>query len=242
MGAVKKEAAPEPTPLPAGLEADDEKSVQSDAWARILLLGAAKTGKSTCVTSTAPAPRLVLNCDGRDALVGAATFGGKFTSVQVDSLNSWRKAVRYAVKAAENGEYQTICVDTVTLLADTLLDELKSQYDGYELWGQLQDELVGGIRDLRSAEAHLVVVAHPLPNDNPLVGILPSIPGKSASKIPAMLSDWVWFELDAKTEPPRRAFLVGAQKSWGHGGRNIKKSVSMDADVAELITELGLKP
>lgn len=227
--------------IPNSLQVYDAERTEMEGWSRILLMGAAKSGKTCACTLTAPKPVLVMNCDGPSALVGAAALGAKFRAVDVSGVRQWRDAVRWACDLASDEQVQTIVVDTLTLLADSVVEDLARSLKGFDLWGKVKDELMGGVRDLRNAEAHLIVTAHAMPEDS-LVGVLPAIPGKAGSRIPAMLHDWIWLDVDTSTSPPERKFLVGPQKSWNHGARNAKRSVAIEADLGILFDELGIKP
>lgn len=227
----------------AQLDVYNEADVHSDAWGRVLILGDAKAGKTTCVALTAPRPILFINCDGdKSALTGAAHLGARFRAVDVIDERTWSRAIDFALDEAKHERVATIVVDTLTLLADSLVDSLRQHMSGHDLWRKFLETMTGGIRDLKTARAHLVVIAHAAASGNELVGLLPAVPGKSASRIPAMLADWVWLDLDMKTKPLMRSFLVGPQKSWSHGCRNARRTATIDADVSLLFEELGIQP
>lgn len=232
--------------LPKSLQLYDQTATE-EAWARILVLGAAKTGKTTSILTTAPGPIFVLNCDDAEKNASALNFakqqGAEFSAVNVRTIRQWHDAVSYAVELSKAEKIQTCVLDTITLLAQSLLNELKQEEweDRRQMWGEFGDELQMGFRELCRVDCHLFIVAHPLPHDDGLLGILPAIPGKSAAYIPAEIADWIWFDYDPKLKPVR-AFLVGPQKSWSHGARNAKRSVRISANATELIEELGMTP
>lgn len=228
--------------VPKSLQLYDQAGTKAEAWARILMLGAAKAGKSVTCALTSPRPIFVINCDGNSALVGAAALDAKYTAVDVSTAQQWVDAIECACNLAAAGEVQTIVVDTLTLLADALVDDFSRTMDGFDLWGAVKEHLVGGIRDLKQVDAHLIVTAHAIANESSLVGVLPAIPGKAGTRIPAMLHDWVWLDLDSRSEPAQRRFFVGPQKNWNHGARNAKRSVAINANVSELLVELGIEP
>jgi hypothetical protein len=228
--------------VPKSLQLYDAEGTKADSWARILMLGPAKAGKTVACALTSPKPVFVINCDGEHALIGAAALAAEYSAVDVTTGQQWMDAIGYATSLAAEGKVQTIVVDTLTLLADNLVDDFSRTMSGFDLWGAVKEYLVGGVRDLKQAEAHLIVTAHALANEDSIVGVLPAIPGKAGTRIPAMLHDWVWLDIDTKTEPAERRFLVGPQKNWNHGARNAKRSISIKADVIELFKELGIEP
>ena len=130
-----------------------------------------------------------------------------------------------------------------SLLVDTLIEDLSARFDGWDLWRELTNIVSKGFNELRDAEAHLIVVAHAIHDDNEMVGILPAISGKQIrTKLPAKLHDWIWFDFDGTRKGTERAFFLGPQKSWTHSGRNIRKCVVIKADVCALFEELGIEP
>jgi hypothetical protein len=213
--------------------------VQASAFARILLLGPAKAGKSTAC-ATAPSP-LVINCDGQGALKGAARLGGKFLAIDAYSRATWKAAIRQAVGWATEEKCRTIVVDSVTLLQDNLLDEIGQSFSGFEKWGELARELVGGLKILLKAPAHLIVTAHMMADSDNIAGIVPVLSGQSKTRIPALLDDWVL--LETLTEPTvKRQFLVGPQKNWTASGRNVRRSCAVEPTIPALFAELGIRP
>lgn len=229
-------------PPPKGLKVYNEKDTQADAWARILLMGPAKGGKTVVCARTAPGPVCIINCDGEHALQPAAAFKARYIALDAVDARSWNQAVQYACKLADLEKVSTIVVDTITLLADTIVEDLGERFEGFDLWREVLDYLVGGIRDLKRANAHLIVIAHAIANENSIEGVLPAIPGKAATRIPAMLHDWIWLDLDMKKDPPQRQFLVGPQKNWNHGARNARRTTIVPDNIVELLEELGIDP
>lgn len=228
---------------PAGMHIYGPEDTEADAWGRILLMGPAKGGKTTACLKTSPVPVFMINCDGKGALVGARQQGAKdYYAVDVHSAEQWNRAVVYACKLATQEKISTIIVDPLTTLYDTILDDLKGSFSGFDLWANVLDYMVGGIRDLRSADAHLIVTSHSMANEDSMQGVLPAIGGKSATRIPAMMHDWIWLDLEMHKEAVERKFLVGPQKNWNHGARNAKRSVAIEANVTTLLKELGIRP
>lgn len=218
----------------------DQQSAAEDAYARVMVLGHAKSGKTTCLSLTAPKP-MIINCDGLGATKGAASEGAQFLGADVTSVATWGQAIIKARKAVDAGLVQTIILDTATLLADTLLDELVQKFEGYDLWRELEKLLVGGVKQLNKLDAHVFVTAHvdPGTQDN-AAGQMPSIGGKSKFKLPAIMHDWILLDVDPSRKP-ERVWLLGPQKQWNHSGRNIRRSVRVEATVPALFEELGIK-
>jgi hypothetical protein len=235
-----------PTLTPEDLEKyglTSSTDLQDEAFARIMLLGASSTGKTTTCLTTSPGPVLVINCDGRGApqpAVREMPAGRQFFVIDATTRNSWKKACETAVTLAAAGKVRTIVVDTFTLMADNIVDEASRTLDGFDLWREVAKWLQQGIRRLKMADAHLIVVCHMDPNDDEVAGITPLVPGKTKAWLPANLSDKVLFEYDHDTG--KRQFLVGPQKYWSHSGRKVKRSCTIPPNVTDLFVELGIAP
>jgi hypothetical protein len=253
VGSADQPAADPSILSPAELEAlgiKTQDEVQTDAWARCLLLGAMKIGKTTSLLTTAPGPILVLNCDGQSATVPAARMGGKFLQLDIRTRSDLQRHTATACALAEKGQVRTIILDTVTLLADNIVKELKPILGGdknkYAIWDELKIRLQTNIQKLLYAYAHVFIVAHLDPRsvdlDNCVAGILPMIPGDTKTWLPSTISDWVLCESDYDDAKAPVKYLVGPQKYWTHSGRNIKRSVIIPADVKLLLAEFGINP
>jgi AAA domain-containing protein len=227
------------------LEIYDETTAKESSFARVLLLGPPKGGKTTCILTTAPRP-FVINCDGRGATKGARNLGAKFKGVDVDDSASWRQACKLALELAEKGEIRTIVVDTVSLLSDVLTDEMGLKHRGnknsYERWTELTDHLIGGLRVLLDAKAHVFTIGHMKPEVETATGIMPLIAGASKVRWPALVDDWVLLEVNTEKPEVQRNFVLGPQKLWTAQGRNMRRTTTIRADVMLLLKELGLEP
>lgn len=221
------------------LQIYNQLEATANAFARVLVLGPAKAGKTTSLTKTAPKP-LVLNCDGFTALKGASNQGAEFQAVDICSIGDLRAGCSLARKLCTEGKVRSVILDTATLLVDLVHDELaESGRKGFDLWRDLDATVGGAIKDLLELQGHLFVVCHMQPEADTAAGILPAIPGKLKLRIPAMLDDWIL--LTVNPENGAREFLLGAQGVWTHSGRNIKRVSRIPADVGILFKELGIE-
>ena len=103
-----------------------------DAWARVLIMGPAKGGKTVACALTAPPPVLILNCDRMGAAAGAVSLAAEYKRdpqkdvfvVDVVGVDHWLKSAERAVEAARDGLVRTVVVDTVTFLVDQVVREI----------------------------------------------------------------------------------------------------------------------
>lgn len=223
----------------------DQDEVAETAFARILLLGPGKIGKTTALLTTAPGPIAILNCDGDSATKFARKQGAKYLTCDITSRATW-KAARIAVKkAVEAGEVRTVILDSVSILAKTLVEEISiTESDKRALYGELGTQM-GFVKRIFELPCHVFVVAHITApykdDDNEEEGILPLIPGQSKMYIPTIAHDIVLFDYVCGRTPERQ-FVIGPQKNWSYGGRNVKRSCVTPANVPALFAELGISP
>jgi hypothetical protein len=215
--------------------------IQQSAYARVLVLGPAKGGKTTCLALSAPSP-LIINCDGPNATKGAANQGAKFLSIDASNRKSWNHAIKVAQQLVESGRVKTVIVDTISLLADFLHDDIATTLSGFDLWRELEEQLMlKGLKKLFNLEAHLFITAHMAPTHESIAGVLPVLKGSSKTRIPAFVDDWVMLDVKPGLTPHERMFLLGAQENWSASGRNIKRTCAVAATVPALFEELGIK-
>jgi hypothetical protein len=215
--------------------------IAQSAYARVLLLGPQKGGKTTCVSKTAPSP-LIINCDGPNATKGAANHGAKFMSVDASNRKSWGHAVKVAQQLVGARRVRTVIVDTISLLSYFLQKDIETTLSGFDLWTELEQQLMAkGLLKLCQLEAHLFVVAHMTPVHESAAGILPVVKGSAKSTLPGFLDDWVMLDVKPGRTPHERMFLLGAQENWSASGRNIKRTCAVEATVPALFEELGIK-
>ena len=225
----------------AALGIADQLSTGENDFARVLVLGPPKVGKTTCIVGTAPRP-LVINCDGRSATKGARLQGAEFHVVDAVNRATWVKAVKTACTAVREGLVRTVVVDTITLLADNIVDDASVTLSGFDMWNDVKAKLVGGLKQLMQLDAHVFVIGHMTAGHDTEPGIMPMIGGQAKTLIPALIDDWVLLDFLEGRKPHERQFLLGPQGKWTSGGRNIKRSCQVEATVPALLAELGIEP
>lgn len=216
------------------------KDAQQNSFARVLLMGKAKVGKTTALAMTAPKP-LILKSDGESSTKYPASQGAEFLEIparNVAEMQAARKAARALVKA---GDVRTVIWDTITIFGGRLERELVAKgLDKFDLFREIKKQLMTTAEELFALNAHVFVVCHLNVLGEAGEGVLPAIPGAAKVEIPAMIDDWVKFDFDSK-RTPQRQFWLGPQGDWGGGGRNIRKTEAIDADVGVLLGKLGLQ-
>ena len=229
------------------LEFYSEADLEGGAFARVLLTGDRKAGKTTAVLTTAPGPIAVLNADGPGAPMAARRFGAKGLKIlDVTGPELWIKGCEAAANLAKAGEIKTIVADTITLLVNKVIaGEMGRRFKDYHIWSNTYQCFMNGLEILERAQAHVFLIAH-YDMDNGLI----TLDGKLKKDIPAMAHDIV--HLDYKpgrtTRDPEtgtitkleRAFMIGPSASGLSGGRHSDENKIIPADVRLLLAELGI--
>ena len=213
----------------------NEDELERSAYGRVLVTGIRKSGKTTCLATTAPGPVALINCDGPGAPIAAKRHGAKNLFIaDVVSVDSWRRAVDGACKLAEDGKVNSIIVDTFTLLINNVLTlEFTEKFSGFEIWRNVLNDGLRGLHKLINAPAHLFVVCHSTLEDGQL-----ALNGALKEQVPAMVHDIAHFEFDPKKDPSRMLHL-GPSASGMTGSRFSDENKTIEGDARLLLAELG---
>jgi hypothetical protein len=215
--------------------------LEKSAYARVLLTGRRKIGKTVSLLLTAPGPIAMINCDGPGAPQAALRFmtpeqKASLKVCDVTTASGWRKACAGAYAMAERGEVRTIIGDTITLLINkTLAQEMAQKFQGYEIWRNVQSEFYAGFNRLWTAQAHVFIVAHNDMDNGQL-----TLSGALKEDFPGLMNDIVNISYMPKREHPRM-FEIGPSASGLSGGRTSDENKQIPADVRILLAELGLE-
>jgi hypothetical protein len=225
----------------ASIGAYTTAEIKESAFGRFLIVGPPKSGKTSALL-TAPKP-LLINCDGPNAALGAAHQAkcpDDTPILDAYSIQSWKLAVQAAKKVVAAGVCKTIIVDTVTLLADNILDELKAKkFDGFLLWNEFDSIIRIQLKQLLSLDAHVFLVSHIDSGHEEGAGIMPLFPGSGKRKIAGMVDNWVLMDL-MPTRVPQRQFVLSPQENWHGSCRNLNRANVCPATVPDLFAALGI--
>lgn len=214
----------------------NEEALQQSAYARIMLSGQPKCGKTTTILTTAPGPIDILNCDGPGAQIAAKRFGAKNLSIlDVTTPELWEKGVRAVIRRASEGKCNTVVVDTFTLLVNNVLAmEMGKRYEKWDIWRETLQSAMGGLNALiQDLQAHLFLVVHYDMNDG-----LVNIKGQTKKDLPGMVHDRVHMEY-RHGKDPARVYHVGSSADGMSGGRFSGENKMIPADATLLLKELG---
>lgn len=138
---------------------------------KLLVYGASGVGK-TVLCSTAPKPIII------SAEKGLLSIADKEVDIlEVSSISELEQAFKIVAK----GEWETVCLDSLSEIAEVVLAEYKALVnDGRQAYGQLNDEMTKIIRQFRSLDKNVVVTAKELKDESgSTMYSRPSMPGKT---------------------------------------------------------------
>lgn len=127
-----------------------DTNISSD-FVKVLVFADSGVGKTTLI-GTAPKPLIISTERGLLSLKG---MGIKVLTVE--SIEDMYDAYEYVTTDPEMENYETICLDSITDLAETMLATGKKQTkDGRAAYGKLNDDIADLIRAFRDIDSHHV--------------------------------------------------------------------------------------
>jgi hypothetical protein len=151
---------------------------------KVLVYGQAGAGK-TVLTSTAPAPFLISAEGGELSLRSVA-----IPMVKVATVDDLRDVYDWCSRSAEARQFQTICIDSLSEIAEVVLNNAKRQVkDPRQAYGELIEKMETTIRLFRDLPGRNVYMSAKMePSKDELTGVIkygPAMPGKQlAVKLP----------------------------------------------------------
>jgi len=145
---------------------------------KILAYGPAGIGK-TVLCSTAPKP-LIISAEA--GLLSLAEID--IDAIEISTVQQVQEAYQYVTEAEEAKKYETICLDSLTEIAEVLLIQYKSEEkDPRQAYGRLNDDVATTIRqfrDIKDKNIYFTAKQQRFADDD--MGItryMPGMPGKT---------------------------------------------------------------
>lgn len=140
---------------------------------KLLVYGGSGVGKTTLI-STAENPIIISSESG---LLALADYD--IPVIEINSIKDLEEAYKHV---ATSEEYDTICLDSISDIAETVLAEYKGQFsDGRQAYGKLGDTMNKIIRDFRDLKGkHVYFTAKEGKLElNGVTAVQPSMPGQT---------------------------------------------------------------
>lgn len=221
-------------------------ALEREPYLRVLLMGAAKCGKSTCTISTLAAAfghGYVLCCGDKSGMMPASRRTKKFDYDVIRDENAMEAALKEAKRGVKEGAYKWIFVDDFSLYATWLEGELRDasarqnksgEPDGRRYWPEYKSRLLNLPRRLFDTKAHVVFATHFIEQSQEIdgqraksgTGIVPMIGGSAREELPALFQDVLFIE----KKNDRRVFMVNPMGVWGPGCRSTDETREIEAD------------
>ncbi len=132
---------------------------------------------NTSIISTAPNPFIISSEAGLLSL-----SGHDIPAVEINNRNDCNEVYEWLIKSKEAEQYETICLDSLSEIAEVLLlDEKKANKDGRAAYGVMADEMITLIRGFRDLKKHVYFACKlkRLTDDSTgRVSFTPSVPGQ----------------------------------------------------------------
>lgn len=139
---------------------------------KVIIYGPSGSGKTTML-ATAPNPFIISSESGLLALAGY-----DIPATEISTEDEFKAAYEYAKKS----DYETICIDSISDISESLLSEYKEKFtDGRQAYGKLGDVISKYIRLFRDLKGkHVIFTAKESKAEvNGVAFAAPSMPGNT---------------------------------------------------------------
>lgn len=150
---------------------------------KVLVYGRAGAGK-TVLASTAPNPFLISAEGGELSLRGV-----QMPMVRVETVDDLRDIYQWCEQSNEAKQFQTICIDSLSEIAEVVLNNAKRQVkDPRQAYGELIEKMETTIRLFRDLPGRNVYMSAKLePMKDEMTGVVKYGPAMPGSKLGAKL-------------------------------------------------------
>jgi len=141
----------------------------------------------TKLCATAPSPLII---SAENGLLSIKDEGIPY--IEVTSLADFREAFLFVSESADAKSFQTICIDSITDIAETALTELKKEVkDGRQAYGQLGEEMLAEMRKWRHLDTkHVYMTCKQDRQVDTTIGAVQFVPTMPGNMLPKQLPYW----------------------------------------------------
>lgn len=194
------------------------KTIATDGI-KVFVYGKAGIGKTTLM-GTAPDP-IVLSCES-----GLLALKDKdIPYIEINDVQDIYDAKEYLTVGEGAGQYKTICLDSITEIAEVMLTALKKvERDARQAYGKLADEMNSLIREFRDIKGVNVVFSakqiRVTDDDTGLTSYMAAMPGKNLVNALPFLFDEVLYMTLKQDDEGREHRVIKTAAEWGHDAKD----------------------
>lgn len=181
---------------------------------KLLVYGQAGAGKTSLIP-TLPTP-MVLSAEG--GLLSISDHDIPF--VEVSDLATLHEAYHWAAKSEEAGEYESVCLDSISEIGETVLAaEMKRAKDPRQAYGEMQHqmgELIRAFRDLPAKHVYFTAKMEKSQDEQGRMLYAPSMPGnKTGQALPYFFDEVLALRVEKDAEGvAKRALQCDTDGLW----------------------------
>ena len=205
---------------------------------KLLVYGQAGAGKTSLIP-TLPAP-VVLSAEG--GLLSIS--GADVPYIEVNSMASLTEAYEWCTQSAEAAQYKTICLDSITEVAEVVLaTELKRNKDGRAAYGELNStmsELIRAFRDLPGKHVYFSAKLEKSQDEMGRMLYNPGMPGKSLTQhLPYFFDEVLALRVERDSEGnTSRALMCDSDGVWLAKDRSGKLAQWESPNLGDIIDKI----
>lgn len=214
------------------------RSIAADG-VKLLVYGQAGAGKTSLIP-TLPAP-IVLSAEGGLLSIQQADL----PYVEITDMASLREVYAWLVGAKEAGQYQSVALDSISEIAEVVLNtEKKTAKDPRQAYGAMQEQMADIIRAFRDLPGRHVYMSAKLEKTQDEMGRVlyaPSMPGnKTGQALPYFFDEVLALRVEKDAEGvTQRALMCDSDGLWLAKDRSGKLAAWEAADLGEIIRKIG---
>jgi phage nucleotide-binding protein len=205
---------------------------------KLLVYGAAGAGKTSLV-KTLPKP-IVLSAEA--GLLSLADEDIPY--IEISSVSDLQDAYNWLI-SEEGSEYQTICLDSISEIAEVVLGyEKKNSKDPRQAYGAMQEQVTDLIRAFRDITGKHVYFSAKLEKTQDEMGRIlytPSMPGnKTGQQLPYFFDEVLALRVEKNNEGiTERALQCDSDGTWTAKDRSGKLDPWESPDLGLIISKIG---
>lgn len=218
-------------------EVKSTKGIKSNG-VKILVYGREGSGK-TRLCATMPNP-IILSAEA--GLLSLAAYDLPF--IEIKEVKDLSDAYRWLVETEEGKEYESICLDSISEICETILSNEKDKVkDPRQAYGSMNEKIIGLVkmfRDLPGRNVYMSAKMNRMEDNLGQVVYAPALPGKAAAQDLPYYFDGVYalrVEKDQKGTP-HRMLMTQPDGQWTAKDRSGRLEPWEQPDLGAIIDKI----